>query len=77
MALANLHRPGAQTAALVVALGFALSAFVLLAVIETSIDANIASRIPVRAPDYFVLDVPRGQGVETFKALVHTAAPRA
>jgi putative ABC transport system permease protein len=77
MALGNLHRPGAQTAALVVALGFALSAFVLLAVIQTSIDANIASRIPVRAPDYFVLDVPRGQGAETFKALVHRTAPRA
>ncbi len=77
MALGNLHRPGAQTAALVVALGFALAAFVLLAVIQTSIDANIASRIPARAPDYFVLDVPRGSGAETFRALVHTAAPRA
>ena len=77
MALGNLHRPGAQTAALVVALGFALAAFVLLAVIQTSIDANIASRIPARAPDYFVLDVPRGSGAETFKALVHRTAPRA
>jgi len=77
MALGNLHRPGAQTAALVVALGFALAAFVLLAVIQTSIDANIASRIPARAPDYFVLDVPRGSGAETFRALVHRTAPRA
>lgn len=77
MALGNLHRPGAQTAALVVALGFALAAFVLLAAIQTSIDANIAQRIPERAPDYFVLDVPRGAGIETFDKLVSTAAPRA
>jgi len=77
MALGNLHRPGAQTAALVVALGFALSAFVLLAAVQTSIDANIARRVPERAPDYFVLDVPRGAGTETFKALVMRTAPRA
>ena len=58
-ALANLHRPGAQTGALVTALGFGLSAFVLLAAIQTSLDANIMARVPARAPDYFVLDVPR------------------
>ena len=77
MALGNLHRPGAQTSALVVALGFALAAFVLLAAVQTSIDANIAKRVPERAPDYFVLDVPKGAGTETFKALVARTAPRA
>ena len=61
-ALSYLHRPGAQTGALVTALGFGLSAFVLLAAIETSLNANIARRIPARAPDYFVLDVPRATG---------------
>ena len=39
LALANLHRPGAQTAALIVALGLALTLFVTLAGIETSLDA--------------------------------------
>ncbi|MEI6642420.1 MAG: FtsX-like permease family protein [Novosphingobium sp.] len=77
MALGNLHRPGAQTAALVVALGFALSAFVLLAAVQSAIDANIAARVPERAPDYFVLDVPRGAGEETFRALVRREAPGA
>ncbi len=33
-ALANLHRPGAATGALVTALGFGLSAFVLLASLQ-------------------------------------------
>ncbi len=76
LALANLHRPGAQTAALVVALGFALAAFVLLAAVQSSLDANIARRVPARAPDYVVLDVPQGQ-LAAFTALIHRAAPGA
>ncbi len=75
-ALSYLHRPGAQTGALVTALGFGLSAFVLLAAIETSLSANIARRIPARAPDYFVLDVPRARGGE-FTAAVQQAVPGA
>ncbi|WBY16239.1 FtsX-like permease family protein [Erythrobacteraceae bacterium WH01K] len=68
-ALANLHRPGASTGALVTALGFGLSAFVLLAAIQTAIDGNIQSRVPAEAPDYFVLDIPRDQA-EDFRSLV-------
>ena len=62
--LANLHRHGAQSGAVVTALGFGVGAFVLLAVMQTSLDANIARRIPQRAPDYFVLDVPRARVAE-------------
>ena len=76
LALANLHRPGAQTGALVTALGFGLSAFVLLAAVQTSLDANIARRVPARAPDYFVLDVPR-ERADAFRAAVAQVAPAA
>ncbi|MBN8502091.1 MAG: FtsX-like permease family protein, partial [Sphingomonadales bacterium] len=76
IALANLYRPGAQTGALVTALGFGLSAFVLLAAIQTSLDANIAARVPQRAPDYFVLDVPRDRAGE-FARTVEQQAPGA
>ena len=76
IALANLHRPGAQTGALVTALGFGLAAFVTLAAIQTSLDANIAARVPQRAPDYFVLDVPKARGGE-FVTAVTTVAPAA
>lgn len=72
--LANLHRPGAATTALVTALGFGLSAFVLLAAVETSLDANIARTVPARAPDYFVLDIPQ-DGVAPFLGLVGRDAP--
>ena len=76
IALANLHRPGSQTGALVTALGFGLSAFVLLAAIETSIDANIQRTIPRQAPDYFVLDIPRDRIAE-FETLVQGEEPAA
>ena len=75
-ALANLHRPGSSTAALVTALGFGLSAFVLLAAVQTSLDGNIRRSVPERAPDYFVLDVPR-DGVGRFELLVEDNAPGA
>lgn len=68
-ALANLSRPGTSTGALVTALGFGLSAFVLLAAIQTSIDGNIQSRVPREAPDYFVLDIPRDR-VGEFEQIV-------
>ncbi|MGB7409313.1 MAG: FtsX-like permease family protein [Pontixanthobacter sp.] len=71
-ALANLHRPGASTGALVTALGFGLSAFVLLAAIQSSINGNIESRVPNEAPDYFVLDIPRDRA-EAFDGLVRDA----
>ncbi|WP_338466719.1 FtsX-like permease family protein [Novosphingobium sp. ZN18A2] len=76
LALANLHRPGAQTGPLVVALGFGLAAFVLIAAIQTSLDGNIARRVPTRAPDYFVLDVPKDKAAQ-FEQAVRGAAPRA
>lgn len=75
-ALANLHRPGAPTGALVTALGFGLAAFVLLAAVQSAIDGNIQQRVPREAPDYFVLDVPR-EAEPRFFELVQTAFPDA
>ena len=73
-ALANMHRPGSQTGALVTALGFGLAAFVLLAAVQTSLSANIMRSVPAVAPDYFVLDVPRDR-VDEFTATVARHAP--
>ena len=75
-ALANLHRPGAPTGALVTALGFGLAAFVLLAAIQSAIDGNIESRVPQEAPDYFVIDVPPEREAE-FRDLVDARFPDA
>ena len=75
-ALANLHRPGSSTTALVTALGFGLASFVLLAAVQSAIDGNIQSRVPAEAPDYFVLDIPRDQA-DAFEALVREEDPEA
>ncbi|WP_326524027.1 ABC transporter permease [Sphingomonas sp.] len=73
LAIAAIHRPGAQTRALAVALGLGLTLFVLLAAIRTSIDANIARTIPARAPSLFALDVPPPREGE-FRAIVSREA---
>ena len=76
MALANLTRPGAQTGRLVTALGFGLTAFVVLAVVETSLDANISARVPQKAPDYFVIDLQPNREAD-FRRIASAAAPGA
>jgi putative ABC transport system permease protein len=76
LAIANLHRPGAQTAALVVALGLALTLFVTLAGIQTSLRAEIARTVPQKAPDQFVLDIPSAREA-TFRAILALRAPNA
>ncbi|MDF1834912.1 MAG: ABC transporter permease [Alteraurantiacibacter sp. bin_em_oilr2.035] len=75
-ALANLHRPGAATGSLVTALGFGLSAFVLLAGVQSSLDGNIQHSVPERAPDYFVLDIPK-DGLAQFYTIVTDISPDA
>ena len=76
LAIAGLHRPGARTVALVVALGLGLTLFVLLAAIRTSLDGNIARTIPARAPALFALDVPRDR-VGEFAQTIRKVSPRA
>ncbi|WP_118857382.1 ABC transporter permease [Sphingomonas mesophila] len=76
LAIANLHRPGSQTTALVVALGLALTLFVTLAAIQTSLASEIARTVPKRAPNLFVLDIPMG-GEGAFRSSVEARAPGA
>jgi putative ABC transport system permease protein len=76
LALAGLHRPGARTATLVVALGLSLTLFVLLASIRTSIDSAIVRTVPQRAPALFALDLPPDREA-AFRAVVARAAPGA
>lgn len=73
-ALANLHRPGAQTERLVVAIGLGLTLFATLAAIRTSFDAAIASTIPEKAPSFFALDIPKEEEAR-FRSVVEAEAP--
>ncbi|WP_244552483.1 ABC transporter permease [Allosphingosinicella indica] len=74
LALANVHRPGAQTGRLVVALGLGLTLFTTLAVIETNLAGQIRTTIPQRAPSFFLLDIPVGE-IDRFRSLAKQAAP--
>jgi len=76
LGLANLHRPGALTRQLVVALGLGLTLFATLAVIETNLSGQIERSIPRRAPTFFFLDIPVAD-VPAFEALVRGHAPDA
>jgi putative ABC transport system permease protein len=76
LALANLHRPGAQTDRLVVALGLGFSLFVALAVIDTSLQSEIHAGAPAKAPRFFVIDLQPGDE-SLFHATVAKAAPTA
>jgi putative ABC transport system permease protein len=76
LALANLHRPGAETDRLVVALGLGFSLFVALAVIDTSLSAELDGAAPAKAPRFFAIDLqPNDAG--SFRAAVERAAPGA
>ncbi|MEY2926424.1 MAG: hypothetical protein RL367_901 [Pseudomonadota bacterium] len=76
LAIANLHRPGAQTGRLVVALGLGLTLFATLATVQTSLDRQIATAIPKRAPSFFALDIAK-QDEAGFRAAIIAAAPGA
>jgi putative ABC transport system permease protein len=75
IALANLHRPGAQTGRLVVALGLGLTLFTTLAVIESNLSGQIRNVIPAKAPSFFMLDIPVEE-IGRFRALARSSAPR-
>ncbi|WP_156680229.1 ABC transporter permease [Sphingomonas profundi] len=76
LAIANLHRPGAQTDRLVVALGLGLTLFATLAVIQTNLSGQIARTLPARAPSFFVLDIPNGE-IDRFRTVVAGVSPGA
>lgn len=76
LALGNLHRPGAPTRQLIVALGLGLTLFATLAVIETNFTGQINRTLPAKAPTFFVIDIPN-DGKDAFKAMIADKAPGA
>ncbi|MEX6724147.1 ABC transporter permease [Parapedomonas caeni] len=69
LAIANLHRPGAATAQVVMGLGLGLSLFATLAVIEANMTAQIRRTLPDTAPAFFLLDIAPDQ-VAAFRRTV-------
>ena len=69
LALANLHRPGAPTATVVLSLGLGLSVLVAVALLQTNLDAQIKNGLPSDAPSMFFVDIQRDQ-LEQFTSTV-------
>jgi putative ABC transport system permease protein len=61
LGLANLYRPGAPTALLLVALGIGLTTLSALALIEGNLRRQIESQIPAAAPNFFFIDIQSDQ----------------
>lgn len=57
MAVANLHRPGAATGAVVISLGLGLTLFAGLALIQGNLGKRLSEQVPSEAPAFFMLDV--------------------
>ncbi len=57
MAVANLHRPGAATGAVVISLGLGLTLFAGLALIEGNLGKRLGEQVPSEAPAFFMLDI--------------------
>ena len=76
LAIRNLGAPGGLTRAVVLSLGAGLSLLVTVALVDHSIVADLTGRMPEKSPDYFVLDLKRGES-DAFQALVQSEFPGA
>ncbi|MEL6373811.1 MAG: FtsX-like permease family protein [Pseudomonadota bacterium] len=74
LAIGNLGAPGGLTRAVVLSLGAGLSLLVAVALADASLLKAINNEVPERAPDYYVLDINKGQ-VAAFETLVAKETP--
>ena len=61
LALANLHRPGAPTAQIMLSLGIGLTVMVAVALVEGNLAREIEDRLPAEAPAFFFIDIQPDQ----------------
>jgi putative ABC transport system permease protein len=69
IALANLHRPGAGAASVIIALGAGLAVLTMVTLIDRNLVAEIDLRLPKRAPSLFFIDLQPDQR-QTFQTLI-------
>ncbi len=74
LAVGNIHRPGALTPSVVLALGLGLTLIATLTLIDGNLRRQIAGNLPEVAPNFFFVDIQADQ-VEDFASLVEAQAP--
>lgn len=76
VALANIGAPGGLTRSVVLSLGAGLSLLVAVALADASLVKELQTRLPERSPNYFLLDIPKGD-YAAVAGLVRKVAPKA
>ncbi|WP_420406257.1 ABC transporter permease [Nisaea sp.] len=71
LAVANLHRPGAPTASVILSLGLGLTVLVAIALVEANLSRQLREQLPEMAPSYFFIDIQPHQ-VEDFITTVES-----
>ena len=73
LAIANIHRPGALTPAVVLSLGLGLALLVALTLIDANIRAQLSRTVPGETPSFFFLDLQHAQA-PAFADFLHAKA---
>jgi putative ABC transport system permease protein len=74
LAIANIHRPGALTPAVMLSLGLGLALLTTVIEIDGNLHREFSAALPEKAPSFFFLDVPAADA-QRFDAFVHDQAP--
>ena len=74
LAIGNIHRPGALTPSVVLALGLGLTLLVTLALIDGNLRGQITGNLPERAPNFFFVDIQAAE-IDRFVDVVEAQAP--
>ena len=74
LALANIHRPGALTASVMLSLGLGLALLVTVVEIDGNLHRELADALPDKAPSFFFLDIPAADA-SRFDAFARAKAP--
>ena len=72
LALANLHRPGSQTANVVLSMGLGLTVLVAVVVVQSNLARQITETMPSRAPGFYFVDIQPNQ-IDKFEQTVRRA----
>lgn len=71
LALANIHRPGAATGAVVLSLGLGLTLIAAVTLVQKNLTDRIEEQIPDKAPAFFMIDIQQHQ-IEDFIELANS-----
>ncbi len=70
LALANIHRPGAATGAVVLSLGLGLTLIAAVTLVQKNLMDRVEEQIPDKAPAFFMIDIQQHQ-IADFVALAN------